>query len=88
MSATTWSGLAVSAVPMGLAFGMAMQNGLVILPETIRLQFTFSRCVSLPLPLPLPLPLRQLFSHHPSLRRHFLGCLVEGNIFRPSRIDN
>jgi len=46
MSATTWSGV-LSAVPMGLAFGMAMQNGLVILPETIRLQFTFSRFIML-----------------------------------------
>mmetsp|Transcript_4908 Transcript_4908/g.12547 ORF Transcript_4908/g.12547 Transcript_4908/m.12547 type:complete len:362 (-) Transcript_4908:184-1269(-) len=44
---TTWLGVITSAVPMGLAFGTAMQNGLVILPETIRLQFTFQRYIML-----------------------------------------
>jgi len=40
-------GMALAAAPMGLAFGMAMQNGLVTLPIVIREQFLFKRLIML-----------------------------------------
>jgi hypothetical protein len=45
LPSTTWGALP-TAIPMGMAFGMAMQNGLVTIPETIRLQFVFGRYVA------------------------------------------